>query len=791
MLVFLALAGVLAGAMRAGIGEPVAGTVDAAVEVVILVNENVPESVALGEYYAQRRKIPKEQICRVRTRVEEVCSWADLRKEILEPLKAFLASRPRVLYLVPTYGVPVKTSEEKPENDGKGGPGGTITQMVEGRDYCAVDRELELLRVEHPIDGWLQSKFFNRELPLTVEDQVYLVSRLDGPTPEAARALVDNALYGEAYGIEGECFLDTRGMTDPKDGYGSIDVEMKGIAAVYTKNGLEFVHDDKPEVVDLASRANQAHYWGWYTGDVLCSRDEWRFVRGAVGAHLHSFSAGVLRKKDRTWTGPLVYHGITGTCGTVYEPLAAGFPYGTVFLDRFLKGHAFGQAMEMANLFTSWMAIFVGDPLYAPYAAGMKERQEKNRATARSAYQAIAGALDAGETARALTLAQEAAAIGVPYAGAEDTAFLVREAQARAAAGAPAAGAKPAGTVADLKLALDATRAAAEAGDWRRAAVAAKKAVALSPASHDGNLWLGRVLVEVDDAKGALAALEVAARVESGYELGVARGRALRRLGKRAEAVTAFESALAQRFEVACARQLGETLCELKRFAEAAARLEAVYAKYPSDGALALELGKAYVAVKEWGKAIAVLEKGAAAELPASGADVAEYVAGKELLTAAVTGEGKDKARAAALAALVKELKSGRVRPTAAAQAARIADAASELAAAAGTEELKDLPAYPPAGNGLPRLRLASKAAAPVQVLISGPVALSATLPAAAPKSNPRPTDVELLPGVYRIVVSTVEGGKRRAWRRELRLESGRVVALALDEKFGLYLPAK
>ncbi|HEY3226710.1 MAG TPA: hypothetical protein VGK61_06945, partial [Planctomycetota bacterium] len=42
-------------------------SVDVKKEVVILVNEAIPDSVSIGEYYASRRGIPKEQICRIRT----------------------------------------------------------------------------------------------------------------------------------------------------------------------------------------------------------------------------------------------------------------------------------------------------------------------------------------------------------------------------------------------------------------------------------------------------------------------------------------------------------------------------------------------------------------------------------------------------------------------------------------------------------------------------------------------------------------------------------------------------
>src|SRR6185436_11214969 len=133
---------------------------------------------AIGTYYAKRRKIPESQICRIKAGAGEICTWPEARKDILEPLKAFLATRPDALYVVPTYGVPVKTSEENPGNDLK--EGDTLSQMVKNRDYCCIDREIELLGVEHEVEGWIQSKFFNVTRHITREDGIYIVSRLDG-----------------------------------------------------------------------------------------------------------------------------------------------------------------------------------------------------------------------------------------------------------------------------------------------------------------------------------------------------------------------------------------------------------------------------------------------------------------------------------------------------------------------------------------------------------------------------------------------------------------------------------
>jgi len=758
--------------------EAVERTADPAKEVVVLVNENVPESVAIGEYYATRRAIPKANICRIKTTPNEICDWAALRKDILEPLTKFLEDKPDILYIVPTWGVPVKTREEKPANDGKDGEAGPIKSWVSGRDYACIDREIELIKIPHEIDGWIASTVFRHQRRITREDSIYIVSRLDGPTAEAARGLVDLALYGEAYGIEGRALLDTRGLAK-EDPLGATDAEMKEIAPLFERASIDFDHDDKGDVVDLATRESAGHYWGWYTGNVLCSKESWRFRPGAVGAHLHSFSGAQLRRTNQTWTGPLVHFGITGTCGTVYEPLVAGFPYGQVFFDRFLSGHTFGESMAMATMFTSWVAVYVGDPLYAPYAAGMKERQAKNRETAKTASRSIAAALDAGEVAKALEITKDVESIGVPYAGAEDTSFLVREAKSRAAF--PERKAK--GTVVELWRAIASANAAA---DPKQGLALARKAAELSPGSADAALVLARRAAEAGSAREALEAAEIVEKVTPGFDAAYWKGRALLLMKRHKEALASFDAALAARFDVDAARRAGEALVELKRYKEAIARLEDVVKRNPGEREVAVELGRALMATRDWRRSVEVLDA-AHQDLPAVWSDLKSWASCAEMLAAALRSEGIEKERPLELLQSVREITSGRLRPTPPAVASKIAAAIDD---AKGGEKLSELPVYDERSGGLPKLRIGNKGPAEIQVFINGPMGYTTVMKGAAPGKESKPVEVELAPGQYRIALVVTEKGStpKKLWRDQ-PLFPGQVIALALDGAHQLYKP--
>ncbi|MBI3097119.1 MAG: TIGR03790 family protein [Planctomycetes bacterium] len=746
--------------------------VDPARQVVIVVNEAAPGSVEIGDHYARRRGIPTTQVCRLSTSTGEVVPWPECREKILQPLREFLKSRPNALYVVPVYGVPVKTSEEKPENDGKGED--PYTQCVVGRDFACIDREIELLNQEHDLEGWIASPQFSVDRHLTPEDRVYIVSRLDGPTPESVHALIENAIYGETYGIEGTCLLDTRGLKE--GGHASIDIEMRGIEEVYRRYEFTFRHDQEAAVVRLGTIPNLAHYWGWYTGDVIAD-PAFRFNRGAVGSHLHSFAAAVLRSADRTWTGPLVAHGITGTCGTVYEPLSDGFPFGTIFLDRFFKGYTFGEAMQMSNKFTSWMAVFVGDPLYAPYAKGMKDRQTANRLLAMEAAKNLEGLLDAGDLEAARKTGQELEALPIAYDGAADVGWLAREIRARGLSKKAATG-----TVAALRAAIG-EAGGAPAPD--KALAAARKGLVLSEMNFECNLIAGRVLAGQGKSKEAAEALRRATAVEPSHaEAQRVLGAAYLALKQDVEALKAYEAAEAAG-DSGSARALGEILLRLKKYAEAEQRLVEALARHPEDRGLLLLRVQCLAALKRQAEAVPALEA-AVRRAPADPADAAPYAACWQRLLDALQSAGKrdaiDPCRKVvnSLAARSKSSLSG-------ARAEAVNREIEEGRKRQGAGELGAPLALDPPAPGLPVLHLANRSMFDLEIQVSGPLVWSGKLTHLKGQTKPEVLTLPLYPGKYRILVTARRDKVMTTLFREAEFTLDREYGLGLDAELKVY----
>ena len=159
-----------------------------------------------------------------------------------------------------------------------------------------------------------------------------------------------------------------------------------------------------------------ALYYGWYTPNVAgpFARPDFRFPRGAVAVHIHSFSAATLRNPVGNWCAPLIAAGAAATVGNVYEPYLTFTPQLDILNERLLAGFTFGESAWMSERVTSWQTTMVGDPLYRPfkylrdldgkpvsgewdaYRAGAKLWFEKNRESGESALRASGKRFNSG-----------------------------------------------------------------------------------------------------------------------------------------------------------------------------------------------------------------------------------------------------------------------------------------------------------------------------------------------------------------------------------------------------------
>jgi len=367
-------------------------------EVVVIYNKKMPESKAVADHYAAMRNVPSGQVYGFNLPTGEEMSREVFRDSLQLPLakkletdglwefgKTTLAGtngRPqqvvrrvvasKIRYAVLCYGVPLRIAHDP--NWREGVPAGVLEALR--RNSAAVDSELTLLPLigmDLPITGPLQNWTYattNRGF-LHPTNGILLVSRLDGPSPEIARGLVDKALQAERDGLWGRAYFDGRGFKPAESNYFIGDQFILGAAQISRGLGFETVVDDQPATFDSKFPMSQiALYAGWYEENVSgpFKRPKVEFMPGAFAYHLHSFSAVTVRSPTNRWVGPLLAKGAACTMGSVEEPYVIFTPNITVFLERWAVGqYTFAEAAWTSQLGLSWQNTVIGDPLYRPF----------------------------------------------------------------------------------------------------------------------------------------------------------------------------------------------------------------------------------------------------------------------------------------------------------------------------------------------------------------------------------------------------------------------------------------
>ena len=378
--------GLAAGVRAAGRGD----------EAVVIYNSRMPESKDLAFYYAQRREVPTNQVLGFELPTTETMTRVEFRDDLQKPLLKALerqklltirseiipATRDktgdafqkitdaRIRYLTLCYGVPVKILSDPHLSE----PIADRTRVELRRNEAAVDSELAampLLLQNLPLTGPARNPVAGVTNAALIHptNGVFVVARLDGPSVETARGLVDKAMEAETNGLWGRAYFDLRGLTNTSYKIG--DDWIRGAAELIKRLGFETVVDDRPETFSAAFPMSQiAFYAGWYDGQFSgpFTRPKVEFMPGAVAYHLHSFSAHVLRSPDQYWVGPLLARGATATIGYVEEPYLEGtVNVAALFADFTVLGFTFGEAAYAAQQSVSWQTTVVGDPLYQPF----------------------------------------------------------------------------------------------------------------------------------------------------------------------------------------------------------------------------------------------------------------------------------------------------------------------------------------------------------------------------------------------------------------------------------------
>ena len=382
-------------------------------EILIIANGDIAQSVQLARYYCSQRLAPKENILTLQLgkRLDNEISRDDYNKKIAEPIRRKLLDPEffKIKCLLTTYGVPIKVGgrgmlkgcekelqqlkqqlDEQKKLLNKNGQGPVeiskeqrqeIEQQIiiiqgridriEGRETDAsVDSELAMvLSGDYELYRWQINALAHRLL--ATNSRTLMVSRLDGPSFEIAKGLIDKAIRAEKKGLIGTAYIDCRFSGAEKNKPDPLsqkyDRSLLELAQMLReRTSLAVVEEKTPALFEPNNCPDTAIYFGWYSLQKYV--DSFKFVDGAIGIHIASWEAVNLRDAEsRQWCPAMLTRGAAATIGAVAEPYLSAFPDPKNFAASLLDGNCLAEAYARTNPFNSWQMVLIGDPLYKPF----------------------------------------------------------------------------------------------------------------------------------------------------------------------------------------------------------------------------------------------------------------------------------------------------------------------------------------------------------------------------------------------------------------------------------------
>ena len=369
---------------------------------IVVFNKDVPESVELAKFYAQKRDIARDHLVGLSISKTEEIGRDEYDTMIRDPLRAIFKERGwwtlnesrggpvtlasnSIRFVAVIKGVPLKirAAADYP-GDKPGGP------PIGNRNDASVDSEIAALGAfSDQISGPLPNPYFQSYRAIAEVDNsaVLLVCRLDAPQAATVRRMITDAVETEKTGLWGRAYID--GAHNSASALGVGDHWLAEIRDHLHKAGVPLIYEDTAEIFPNSyPMTDCALYYGWYAGTMAgpFTQSDFQFARGAVAIHIHSFSASTLRDDNAGWAGPLLSKGAAATIGNVYEPYLQLTAHLDVFNDRLVHGFTFAESAYMSAPALSWMSVMVGDPLYRPYAAWMGLGDKEKSSSDWSAY---------------------------------------------------------------------------------------------------------------------------------------------------------------------------------------------------------------------------------------------------------------------------------------------------------------------------------------------------------------------------------------------------------------------
>jgi uncharacterized protein (TIGR03790 family) len=334
--------------------------------VLVIINEDSEDSVTVGEAYAALRKIPPENVVRIRCPTDETISRRTYFDQIKNPIRTALLDRNlsrQISFIVTTRGVPLRIAPDRRH---------APRRARLPRPEASVDSELTLLARWHPLDGPIRNPYLHRDDFFdSTRFGCYLVTRLDGPSAETVLAIAKRSFSVEAqrtYGSRGYVRFDLfPGETEMAELYNEAILANYDLARHQSRLSGRIGKPERTELPYYEKGAcyNTFFYLGW--GVRRYDPEVFSWMPASVGVCLDAATATTLHDPDASWVAGALDEELAATIGMVYD--AGPEPYLSVaeLYRNLMTGYTWAEAAYMSLPHLSWQGVVLGDPLYKPF----------------------------------------------------------------------------------------------------------------------------------------------------------------------------------------------------------------------------------------------------------------------------------------------------------------------------------------------------------------------------------------------------------------------------------------
>jgi len=373
---FICGLGVLQGAEGGPSLPPLTRSSPYSATTLIVFNRAVPDSESLARYYAAARQIPSRNLIGLNCSTEEQITHQQFQETIAEPLRKILldagwwtpsrdpksgkqALFSKFHFLTLIHGVPLRIADDSGR--------APASEPLESTG-ASVDSELATLGMPiTSLKGPLANPYRDSDRPFHTADlAMQLVGRIDAPSLNRCREMIDEAIRTESQGLWGQAYIDLDDRQPPLG-----NDWLRAAANSWRKLGIPVTVDSQPGTFPTNyPMRDPILYFGWQAeqlnGPFL--NPAFKFQPGAIACHINSFNASTIRSTTRNWVGPLLARGAAAVLGTVDEPYLQLSHNLGVFSDRLAAGFTFLESAYIASPSISWMNVAIGDPLYRPFS---------------------------------------------------------------------------------------------------------------------------------------------------------------------------------------------------------------------------------------------------------------------------------------------------------------------------------------------------------------------------------------------------------------------------------------